>query len=82
MHPLHVGAILTIHFFTVSQAYIYCINYIPLPANIFCLIELELIHSLIETRFFNLKRTYSTVPHGDLRIKKIQLYFEVKELRR
>lgn len=80
MHPLHVGAILTMRFITVSQAYIYCINYIPLPTNIFCLIELELIYSLIESRFFDLKRIYSTIPHGNLRIKKIHLYFKMKEL--
>ena len=80
MHPLHVGAILTIHFFTVPQAYVYCINYMSLPTNIFCLIKLKFIYSLIETRFLNLKRIYSTVPCRVLKIKEIQLYFKMKEL--
>lgn len=80
MHPLHVGAVLTSHFFTVPQAYVYCINYIPLPTNIFCLIKLKFIYSLIETRFLNLKRKYTTVPGTVLKIKEIQLYFKMIKL--
>lgn len=41
--------------FTVPQVYIYCRICIPLPTNIFCSMKLKFIHSLIETRFFNLK---------------------------
>lgn len=80
MQSLHVGAILTIHFSKVPQAYVYSINYIPLPTNIFCLIKLKFIYSLREIRFLNLKRIYSIIPGRILKITEIKLNFKTKEL--